>query len=146
MPQENGVVQDIVDKVFEADEMAMNKADLNWKPGQLLRTEGVFYLKDVVKILNINDVELRRMVREIGPVRARDEIGIITQFRLWRVRMKIFSEYYRQALRPPLRVVDPDWDLNTLLKEDGSFRLQEVGQLLPLDPAQWEAWKRREDR
>ena len=128
----------MVEKIFEEDEMALCEVNPDWTAEDLLSQKSIFYLKDILKILYLDPVKVKRRAndlikREESPW---ETMGVRKMWTHWIVRMSVFAPYYTKHLRSKVRPIDPDWDGNTLLKQDGLFLLTSVCKLIPFSAHQ----------
>ena len=127
-----------VEKVFEEDEMSLIQPQAFWTREELLAHEGVFFLKDVAEMLEIDSTRLKRRATELKGrgLSAWQVMGVKKIWNHWVIRMKVFAPYYEKHFRPPYQRVHPQWDGNTLLEQDGVFLLADVVKLLPFSDHQ----------
>lgn len=122
-----------ISTIFDNDEMKMNKVDKNWGPEDLLAQDGLFFLKDVVKVFNLKTSTVKRKFHEIKDL-GQDPylvMGVRKVWQHWLVRMKVFAPYYRHHLDSKVQPLSPDWDANLMLKQSGIFLLGDVVERLP---------------
>jgi hypothetical protein len=121
------------EKIFEKDEMILSDFDKSWTPKELLSKEEIFFLKDVVKVLNldINKVKKKAKELEVKNQSSWEVMGTRKVWSHWMVRMKVFAPYYKRHLIPKVKPVNPTWDGNELLNQKGKFLLTEVCKKLP---------------
>ena len=122
-----------VEIVFEQDVMEMIKVKSHWKPEDLLAREGLFLLKDIVKVLELEPFRVKKealRLEEQG-LSAWDVMGARKVWNHWVVRMKVFGPYYRGNLMPRIRKIPTGLDGNSLLREKGLFYLSDVCRLIP---------------
>lgn len=124
-----------IERIFEEDELTGVRPNPSWNADELLNRKGVFFLKDVARILDLKPEEIRRKARELGEDSYR-KIGVRKLFRHWVVRMSVFSKYYREHPASRLNQVDPSWDGNRLLGQKGWFLLRDVAAMVPFTAAQ----------
>jgi len=122
-----------VEQIFAKDEMKVRQVRTHWTPAELLQSEGIFFLKDMVGILELRSDRIKRIVRELqangeSPYRV---VGVRKVWSHWLVRMSVFRHYYAKHLAPTVRQIQPDWNANRLLSETGRFLLADVCKLLP---------------
>lgn len=124
-----------VEKVFEEDEMNLREVDLNWSKDELLSKEDLFFLKDVVKVLDLDPAKVKKKAKDLDgdPWQI---MGVRKMWTHWIVRMKIFSPFYKKHLVSKVKSPDPAWDGNTLLKQKGIFFLTDVCKLIPFSTHQ----------
>jgi len=125
-------------RIFEADEMELMAVNSRWTPEELLAQEGIFFLKDVVKILPLDPVKVKKKANEI---RARQQepwavMGARKVWNHWIVRMKVFAPFYKLHLVSKVRKLEKDWNGNTLLEQKGLFYLTDVCKLIPFSTHQ----------
>ena len=128
----------MTEKIFAEDEMTLMKVDKRWSPEELLAKNGIFFLKDVAKLLGLDSLKVIKKVRELE---EQDEspwqiMGLRKIWSHWTVRMKVFAPYYEQHLKSKVRAIEEDWDGNVLLKQKGIFLLSEVCELIPFSTYQ----------
>ena len=120
--------------LFQDDEMTLRQIDPNWSHEELLNQEGIFFLKDICKVLGLDTIKVKRRAR--GYKNAYAILGARKVWNHWIIRMKTFAPYYRKHLIPKTRKVDPEWDGNTLLKQKGVFLLTDISKKLPFSTHQ----------
>jgi len=123
----------IVEKIFAKDEMKSRQVRTHWTPAELLREEGIFFLKDIARILELRSDRIKKTVRAMeragkNPYRV---MGVRKVWSHWMVRMSVFRKYYAEHLAPTIRRIRPEWNANRLLSETGRFLLADVCRLLP---------------
>ncbi len=124
--------------IFQPDELKMISIQKDWTPEDILSQQGIFFLKDVVKILKIEPKKVKQKVSEI---RARNEspwqvLGIRKIWNHWIVRIKLFAPFYLENLVSKVRSIHENWDGNTLLEQKGIFLLVEVCTVIPFSTYQ----------
>lgn len=128
----------MVERIFQQDEMSLSEVNQDWTAEQLLTRQSIFYLKDIVEILALDPVKVKRKANEL--LKKGDNpweiMGVRKMWTHWIVRMSIFAPYYRQHFRSKIKHIDPNWDGNTLLKQDGIFLLTAVCKLIPFSAHQ----------
>jgi len=128
------VIQEVKEDV-ETTEMEWGVREVmpQWTPEVFLSQEGIFFLKDVVKKLDLDQARIVRMVKKtIADGGSPNELmGISKMWSQWVVRMKVFAPYYKSQICSPIRSVDHGWDSNVLLSQKGLFLLSEVCTLIP---------------
>ena len=128
----------MVEQIFQQDEMNLSEVDQEWTQEQLLERKSIFYLKDIVDILTLDPVKVKRKANELI---KKDEnpweiMGVRKMWTHWIVRMAVFAPYYRQHFRSKISQVDASWDGNTLLRQEGIFLLTAVCKLIPFSAHQ----------
>ena len=120
--------------IFQPDEMRVRVVAPHWNLKTLLAQDGVFFLKDIVASLGVPPLKIKNKCQELAEKGQSpwSEMGVRKVWNHWMVRMKVFAPYYRRYLEPPAQPVDPDWDTNDLLDQDGIFYLSKVCRKLPL--------------
>ena len=118
---------------FAPDEFFVESVDRRWRPDYLLSLDGVFYLKDISRTL---DIDVRKLIRKVNVLKESGQspwevMGLGKHWRHWVVRMKVFAVYYEEHLRPRVQKVCYEWDCNTMLGKKGLFMLTEVCRNLP---------------
>ena len=126
------------EKFFDEDEMELRAVDKRWTEQECLAQEGVFFLKDIGKVVPLDPVKVKK---KAGEIEARGEepwavMGARKIWNHWLVRMKVFAPYYREHFVSRIRKVDPAWTGNDLLEQEGSFALVDVCRLLPFSTHQ----------
>ena len=124
--------------IFEKDEMKLSSVNKNWTSDALLQKEGIFFLKDVVKILEIDPSKVKKKAREIEKKgqSAWKAMGARKIWNHWIIRMTVFAPFYQKNLVPKVLSVRDEWDGNTLLRQKGVFFLTEVCTLIPFSTHQ----------
>ncbi len=122
-----------VEKIFEDDEMKLGEVNPNWDIESLLNQECIFFLKDIVNLLGIESTKVKKHCKELEKQGKNPwgEMGVGKTWNHWIVRMKIFAPYYRKHLIPKAQKIPPEWDGNTLLKQEGTFYLTDVCEHIP---------------
>ncbi len=120
-------------RIWKEDEMELMSVNSRWTPEELFAREGVFFLKDVVKILSVDPVKVKKQARALRE-RGQDPwkaMGARKVWNHWIVRMKVFGPFYKEHLVSKIRALEPQWDGNTLLQQKGLFYLTDVCKLIP---------------
>ena len=127
-----------MENIFAKDEMGLRSIDSEWTAEDLLSQTGIFFLKDVVKVLDVDPVKVKLKAKEIRTKgkSAWDVLGTKKIWNHWIVRMKVFAPFYRQHLASNIRKLEPEWDGNTLLRQKGLFFLTDVCKLIPFSTNQ----------
>lgn len=127
-----------VDIIFQPDEMELKEIDPTWDAERLLSTEAIFFLKDVVKVLDLDPVKVKKKARDLAKQGETvwDVMGVRKVWSHWVVRMKVFSPYYKKYLISRIKPVQSHWDGNSLLKQKGVYQLTEVCKLIPFSTYQ----------
>ena len=136
--------------LFESDEMQARKVEEDWTAEDILRQEGIFYLKDLVETLKINGPKLKAQVRAIQ-MRGDsvwETMGVKRIWLHWIVRMKVFAPYYLAHLLPRDIGDASGFDTHTLLQQPGVFYLTDVVKHIPFTAQQlrYQAHKNRNAR
>ena len=138
------------EKIFEEDAMDLVEVKTIWTAAEILAMEGVFFLKDVVKVLELHVPDLKKRAHALhnsgqNPWRV---MGVRKIWNHWLIRMKVFAPYYRAHLKPRVRKLSGTWNSNHLLSEKGVFFLTEVCRYLPFSAHQirYQAKKRTDPR
>ena len=128
----------MVEKIFEEDEMTLSEVNPDWTPERLLSRQSIFYLKDILKILQLDPVKVKRKANELKRKGHNpwEFMGVRKMWTHWIVRMSVFAPYYRDHLKSKVRPIDPEWDGNALLKQRGLFLLTSVCKLIPFSAHQ----------
>lgn len=124
--------------IFQPDEGALQTVNPDWDEETLLTQSGLFYLKDVAKVLPIKTSQAIRPARQCledggDPYR---EMGLRRLFGHWVVRMSVFAPFYHAQLKPSYDRLDPNWDGNDLIHQSGTYVLADVCKLLPFSAHQ----------
>jgi len=123
-------------EVFAPDEAgSLQKPLANETAESLLKREGVFFLKDVAPVLDLNRA---KFIRETQRLKGAGEdpwkvMGVRRIWNHWLVRMKVFAPYFQERLVRKWRRIPGHWDTNQLLSQSGIFRLADVVRRLPLN-------------
>lgn len=127
-----------IEKIFEEDEMILMKVDKNWSADELLDKEGIFFLKDIVGILELDSAKVIKRARELqnDGKSSWSTMGIRKVWNHWAVRMTIFGPFYEKHLKSRVKSIKTEWDSNVLLKQKGIFLLSEVCELIPFSTYQ----------
>lgn len=126
-------------QIFKEDELELLKIPKNTDEKTLLEMEGIAFLKDVAPILKIKPAHVIFKARELNnddKLKAYKIMGVRKIFNHWVVRIKIFAPYFLEHFKRNIRTVNPQWDSNQLLAENGCFVLSEVCKKLPFSPYQ----------
>lgn len=125
-------------KIFKDDELSLNKVDPLWTAEELLDQTGLFYLKDVAPLLGIHTNGVLRQTRDLKIKRADfyGRLGLQRAITHWLVNMQRFAPFYREHLKPTHKKVDPCWDGNDLLNQEGVYRLSDLCKLIPFTASQ----------
>ncbi|CAM2069899.1 hypothetical protein SCOR_31270 [Sulfidibacter corallicola] len=128
----------MVERIFAEDEMELSEVDPQWDSDTLLNQRSIFYLKDVVGLLKLDPLKVKRRA---GDLLKREEnpwhvMGVRKMWTHWVVRMAVFAPYYRQHFKSKIVAVDPAWNGNLLLQQRGLFLLTAVCKLIPFSPHQ----------
>ncbi len=125
-------------KIFAEDEMTLMSVNSRWTQEELFAQEGIFFLKDVVKILPVDPVKVKKKAKEIVERNGSpwEVMGARKVWNHWIVRMKVFGPFYLKNLVSKVRKLESDWDGNTLLKQKGLFYLTDVCKLIPFSTHQ----------
>lgn len=137
--QENkGKPSPVVEKIFEEDEMVLVKVEKGWQAEVLLEQRGIFFLKDIVKLLGLESTKVIKKARELESqgTDTWQVMGVRKVWNHWAVRMTVFAPFYEKYLRSRVKPVDKTWDSNVLLNQKGLFLLSEVCQLIPFSTYQ----------
>lgn len=125
--------------LFASDEMEAMKLEDHWTAEDVLRKEGIFYLKDLVDVLQLNATRLKARVRQMQRMGQSPwvEMGVKRVWLHWIVRMKVFAPYYRANLKPRnIGKVEDFPDVHTLLQQAGLFYLTDVARHIPFTAQQ----------
>ncbi len=128
----------MVEQIFQADEMNLSEVNPDWTQEELLDRKSIFYLKDIVEILMLDPVKVKRKANELKKKGQNpwDLMGVRKMWTHWIVRMSVFAPYYRKHFRSKIKAIEPNWDGNTLLKQEGIFLLTAVCKLIPFSAHQ----------
>lgn len=121
------------EKIFESDEMRLCYIAPEWSEEEMLRQEGIFYLKDVAGKLNMSSADFKKRASDLETEGKSpwEIMGIRKAWTQWIVRMIKFADYFKENAFPRVQEVDPNWDGNTLLMQEGQFYLTEVCDKIP---------------
>lgn len=124
--------------LFAPDEMNLAHIPKNCTPEHLLTQQNVYFLKDVVKVLDVDSLKVKRRARELMErgENTWDVMGVRKVWNHWIVRMTVFSGYYQTHLKPKVRSIEAGWDGNTLMQQEGTFLLSDVCRLIPFSTHQ----------
>ncbi len=124
--------------VFAEDELQIMVVPTSWSMEDLLAQSGIFFLKDITDRLRIDSTQIKKIARAIRLSGGSpwDQLGARKVWNHWLIRMSVFAPYYRANLYSPVRDIDPDWDGNRVLQEEGIFYLTDVCRLIPFSPHQ----------
>lgn len=125
-------------KIFNDDELSLNRIDPLWTAEELLNQTGLFYLKDVSPLLSIHTGGVLQKIRDLKIERADyyDRLGLRRVISHWLVNMQRFAPFYREHLKPTHQKVDPNWDGNDLLDQQGIYLLSDLCKLIPFTTSQ----------
>jgi len=119
---------------LESDEMNLRKPDPQDTAESLLCKEGLFFLKDVLPVLDLDMPQLKKKIKALE--REGENLyavmGVRKVWNHWLVRMTVFSEWLKTNYRPKWRKIPPEWDGNFLLKQRDVFLLSHATKLLPV--------------
>jgi len=125
-------------QVLSQDEMGMEKVRSDITVEELLQKRGVFFLKDLLRILDLRVSDIRRHAQELEE-QGDDPYEVMGVRKMWNhriVRMAIFAPYYTAHFQPRWRKVSEDWNANRLFQERGVFRLADIVKLIPMTAGQ----------
>ena len=120
-------------RLWDGD-LRRRKVDRSWTADVLLRQRGLFYLKDVVPVLGLNQGSLiwqKNHLLSIGK-KPIEVMGLNKMLSRWYVWMPLFEIYLRESRGFEIKVVDLTWSVDELLGQQGVFRLNDVAMILPL--------------
>ena len=123
-----------IERIFEEDEMNLREVDKTWSKEDLLSKHDLFFLKDVVKILDLDPAKVKKKAKEYED--PWKDMGVRKMWTHWIVRMKVFAPFYRKHLVSKVQSPRPEWDGNTLLKQKGTYYLTDVCKLIPFSTHQ----------
>ena len=98
-----------------------------------MRQKALFFLNDLLVPLGLSATMVARRARALAR-RGQNPYQVMGARRLWGrwvVRMTLFAPFYRRTFLPRPRTIEPAWDANDLLAQDGVFLLRDVCQRLP---------------
>lgn len=126
------------DQIFEADEMTLRSIQPEWTVDELLKQEGIFYLKDIVRKLQLSTADFKKKAEELEQAGESpwETMGLRKAWTHWIVRMKRFGEFLNTHSMPFVREVEPEWDANLLLSQSGYFYLSDVCEKIPFSAHQ----------
>jgi len=127
-----------VEKIFSDDEMRLLSVMPEWTEEEMLRQQGIFFLKDVSQKLQVHSSEFKKEARsyEKSGSNPWEVMGIRKTWTHWQVRMTKFAPYYRSHRLPKIQKVEKDWDGNALLSQKGRFYLTDVCEKIPFSTHQ----------
>jgi len=137
-----------VERIFEADEMQLRTISPEWSAEELLRQEGIFYLKDVVGTLQLTTADFKKKAKDLEKAGKSpwEIMGLRKGWTHWLVRMKRFGEFLHENAMPSIREMDPTWDANTMMSQKGQFYLTDVCEKIPFSAHQIRFQARRNKR
>ncbi|CAM2009593.1 hypothetical protein [Acanthopleuribacter pedis] len=124
--------------IFHDDEQISGGVDPDWGIEELLAQPGLFYAKDVVPILQLNSLTLKREAKKLE-TQGRDPytvMGLRKLWTFWMIRMATFAPYYRAHLQPPFSRLPPGCDARRLWQMEQTYRLKDVCQVIAFKPYQ----------
>lgn len=126
-------------KFFAADELSFMTVQKEWTSEILLAQEGIFFLKDVSRLLPLDSTVVKKRVlhTQAHGADAWEVMGVKKIWNNWVVRMKIFGPYYKSKMVPIFQRINKKWDANQLLRQKvGVYRLSDVCKKLPFSASQ----------
>ena len=128
----------LVEQIFEEDEMVLSEFNPDWNAEDLLKQKSIFYLKDIVEVLKLDPLKVKRRANELQKKGRNpwEAMGVRKMWTHWIVRMTRFAPYYTKHFQPKISSIDPNWDGNTLLKQKGCYLLTAVCKLIPFSAHQ----------
>ena len=135
-------------RVFAQDEMNLRAVNSLWRPEDLLGEEGVFFLKDVVKILDLDPTKIKRKAKELvaNGQSTWDIMGARKIWNHWILRMTVFAPYYRKNLISRVQAIPKNMNGNILLEQKGVFFLTDVSKHIPFSTHQLRYQAKRNPR
>ena len=131
-------LKDVPEVIFEKDETRLFTFSKKWTPEAILEMEGMFFLKDVARVLGFDALKIKErayeMARQGQP--PWESMGACRIFNHWLIRMKIFAPYYRSTILARIRKVQPRWNGKKIIRESGLFLLSDVCRLIPFSAHQ----------
>ncbi len=124
-----------IDNVFEKDELKLASIKPNQSIEEVLSKKSIFFLKDVTRLLNLDAGKIIRMAKSLDDPYG--EIGLRKMWGHWVLRMTVFRPYYENHIKYrdhfflKIKSINPSWDANELLAQDGWFFLSQVCRILP---------------
>ena len=85
-----------IDAVFSSDEMQVLSVNSHWSREELLKQEGIFFLKDIGPKLNISSNQIKTHAAALND--PWQEMGARKLWTHWIVRMIVFSDFYRKHM------------------------------------------------
>ncbi|CAM2009594.1 hypothetical protein [Acanthopleuribacter pedis] len=131
--------------VFDKEEQTLIPINPDWSAETLLRQKGMIRVVNLVELLPVTSREIRREHDKLA-AEGRDPyrvMGVRKVLGAWYLRMSVFAPYYRAHLVPIFRSVNPTWDKNTLLEQDGVFLLSDIQHITPFSGHQLRYQARR---
>jgi len=126
-------------EIFQPDEMNLLDVDPAWTTAELLKQEGIFFLKDLIEPLRISRPALYKkrkalLAEEQDPWKV---MGVRKSFSHWQIRMKVFAAYFLEHLTRIYDELPVAWDANAVVgQKSGIYRLSDVCKLIPFTHAQ----------
>jgi len=117
--------------LLEEDEIRSPEPD--WDRSTLLRKQGIFFLRDILDILELEENQIATIVRgqELAGRDPWSTVGVRRIWNRWHVQMPTFALYYQRHIQPPHERVPEGWDANTVIAETGVYRLTSICRLIP---------------
>lgn len=113
----------------------------DWSKERLLKARGLIALSDASRVLGFQPSSVKRAAKKSRAVGK--ETGVFKIKNRYVVRIEQFAAFYQDHLLPRFIPVSTDWDRETLLAQDGTFRLSEVCRRLPFSAELLRAEARR---
>ena len=116
----------------------LEEVDESWTPSMLLSNEGVFPLEDVAQVLSVDTALLKSHAYDFEQkeLDAKTHMGLENDEGRWLIYMATFSHYYVKNLADRIRRLEPQWDANVMLRQQGIYLLRDVCMLIPFTTGQ----------
>ena len=129
-----------VQEIFDVDEMELHKPQPGDTPEKIFKKGGIYFLKDVAPLYGMTSSSIVNKILTAFKKDKTDmwnEAGLRKTFQHWQVRITVFHTYFQSYLALPYQTIPPKIkDGNQLLALEGTFRLVDVCEYIPFDPAQ----------
>ena len=124
--------------IFELDEMDLIQVKSIWTEDELLSKKGIFFLKDIAGILELDPAKVKKAARDIQNrgESSWERMGARKIWNHWIIRMTAFAPYFRKHLKSKYKNIPKDCNGNTLLEQKGLFLLTEVCRFIPFSAHQ----------
>lgn len=120
--------------IFDDQEMKLLKVEKGWSQDELLSQQGMFFLKDIVKRLELDNLKISNRAIQLGD-RSWLDLGVKKVWGHWIVKMSVFKNHW-DCFLPDYQCVKNDWTAEKLLEQKGLFLLSAICRVLPVTPYQ----------